>query len=79
MPDIGRLAHRVWCGKVGGQGLLAMRIALFTATKRWLHRKTRLPGPSLTSIVDPDRVLQLAPRKFAIAAISTDGLGGWGW
>jgi len=44
-----------------------------------LHRKTRLPRLSLTSIVDPDKVLQLALCKFAIATIITDGLGAGGW
>jgi hypothetical protein len=80
MPDIGRLAYRVWCGKVRGQGpwprSMATRGALAT-TKSQLQRKTRLPRLNLTSIVDPDKVLQRTLCKFAIATIITDGLGGW--
>jgi hypothetical protein len=87
MPDIGRLAYRVWCGKVRGQGLWPRSLAkvcgsawrAFRYDENWLHRKTRLPRLSLTSIVDPDKVLQLALCKFAIATIITDGLGAGGW
>jgi hypothetical protein len=36
-----------------------------------LRRKTRFGGVRLTSIVDPDKVLQLVFRQFAIAIIKS--------
>jgi len=52
----GRLAYRVACGKVSGN---TWRVLL---RKGQLHRMMRFAGLSLTSFVDPDKVLSLALR-----------------
>ena len=55
--DIGRLAHRVFCGKRGDDTPpgCVLRKANSIA-------KTRATGLSLTSFIDPDKVLSLVLR-----------------
>jgi hypothetical protein len=66
MLDIGRLAYRRWSGKICGN------------LRRVPHHDEKLIASqgasgevSLTSIVDPDKVLQLVLRSFAIAMIKS--------
>jgi hypothetical protein len=69
-PDIGRLAYRVWCGKVRGNRRRALRNDEMVAASQ-----TRLQRLSLTSIVDPDKVLPLLLRKFAIVEMNKVRMG----
>jgi hypothetical protein len=59
--DIGRLAHCVRRGK-----LPTCARALDTRPKA-NHESAVLWDPSLTSMVDPDKIIQLTQRNFAIA------------
>jgi hypothetical protein len=39
---------------------------VLATAKRWPSSTNTLPGSSLTSIGDPDKIIQLAQREFAI-------------
>jgi hypothetical protein len=58
MLDIGRLAYRNWCGKIRGN----LRCALHYDEKL-VASQDASRDVSLTSIVDPDKVLQLVSRQ----------------
>jgi hypothetical protein len=62
MLDIGRLAYRNRCGKIRGNLGRAPRY-----DEKLVASHDASGEASLTSIVDPDKVLQLALRKSAIA------------
>jgi hypothetical protein len=59
MPDIGRLAYRVWCGKVRGQGLwprslakvfgqgLWQRVARFSLRRKLVASQDAFAAPEL--------------------------------
>lgn len=66
MLDIGRLAHRNWCGKMRGD----LR-RLQTYDEKLVASQDAYSGVRLTSIVDPDKVLQLVSRQFATAIIKS--------
>jgi hypothetical protein len=66
MLDIGRLVYRNWCGKICGNLRRAPHY-----DEKLVASQGASGGVSLTSIVDPDKVLQLALRSFAIAIIKS--------
>jgi hypothetical protein len=65
MLDIGRLAHRNWCGKMRGKRRLQ------TYDEKLVASQDAFRGVRLTSIVDPDKIPRLVFRQFAIAIIKS--------
>jgi hypothetical protein len=72
MLDIGRLAYRVWCGKVRNNACRALR-----CYEKLASPHDAFTDLNLTSIVDPDKVLPCMLHYFAIATNNqiTDGAG----